>query len=313
MYKCGKQTVFTWIPIYAELAKKILPYRDRQGELINILQEMKTKGLPIISIVDHHQHDKEIPLTTIDPFTFFACFNRGLTDENRRAILAFLKTKFELLSEVPTDFDGIPTVNNLSAWFFPWQNNLEPDDIPSLWALAEGVVNGSPEKLDPKLFERCLRIDAVGTAKLTMGMFWLNPKQYIAWDRNNRKLFKQAGIGGNVENLSTYLQLIKDVNARFGTDYPQISRTARTAREKQSLQDSLQSVLGLQGEWSAENSQAMQKRGELIRNRIPALLKPLSEQYGMEVEGRDGTGRKTRVPWVRVYDPRFSPRRARGF
>jgi hypothetical protein len=50
--------MFTWIQIYAELAKKILPYRDRQDKLINILQEMKTKGLPVISIVDRHQPDK---------------------------------------------------------------------------------------------------------------------------------------------------------------------------------------------------------------------------------------------------------------
>jgi hypothetical protein len=305
--------MFTWIPIYSELAKKILSYRNRQGELINLLKELKTKGLPVIAIVDHHKQGKEIPLTAIDPFTFFACFNRGLTDENRRAILAYLKMKFDLQSAVPTDFDGIPIVNNLSAWFFPWQSDLEPDDIPSLWALAEGVVNGSPEKLDPKLFERCLQIEAVGPAKLTMGMFWLNPKQYIAWDGNNRRLFKQEGIEGNVENLSTYLRLIKDVNERLGTDYPQISRTAWIAGEKQYLQDSLKSVLGLQGEWSAENSQAMQQRGELIRNGIPALLKPLSEQYGMVIEGRDGTGRKTRVPWVRVYDPRNSPSATEGW
>jgi len=89
-------------------------------------------GLPVIAPVDHHQQDKEIPLTTIDPFIFFACFDRGLTSESSRAILAYLKTKPE----------------------------LEPDEIPSLSALAVGLVNGSPEKFEPKLSERCLQIDA---------------------------------------------------------------------------------------------------------------------------------------------------------
>jgi 5-methylcytosine-specific restriction enzyme MrcB-like protein/dynein-related subfamily AAA family protein len=311
--------MFTWIPIYAELANKIMTYGDRQSDLINVLKEMKTTGLLAISLVDRHQQGNEVPLTMIDPFTFFACFNRGLTNENRRGILAYLKAKFDLQSELPTDFDGIPTVNNLSAWFFGWLDNRKPDDIPNLWELAKGVVAGGPEKLDPTLFERCLQIDAVGPAKLTMGMFWLNPKQYIAWDKNNRRLFKQKGIEGAVENLTTYLQLLNDVNAHFGTDYPQISRTARAGNgdgqdgDKQPLKDSLKAVLGLQGNWSAANTQPMQVRGGLVRNRIPGLLSELSERYGFEVEGRDGTGKKTRVPWVRLYDSGLSPSATDGW
>src|SRR5215469_17265426 len=81
----------------------------------------------------------------------------------------------------------------------------------------------------------------------------------------------------------------------------------------ETLQDALKAVLDLQGEWSAENSQPMQQRGELIRNTIPALFKPLCEQHRLSVEGRDGTGRKTRVPWVRLYDPRFSPSATEGW
>lgn len=79
------------------------------------------------------------------------------------------------------------------------------------------------------------------------------------------------------------------------------------------LQDSLKSVVSLQRNWSAENTPAMQERGKIIRNRIPAQLKELSQQHGMEVEGRDGTGRKTRVPWVRIYHPRFSPSATEGW
>jgi hypothetical protein len=36
-------------------------------------------------------------------------------------------------------------------------------------------VNTYPEQLQSELFKRCLDIHAVGMAKLTMGMFWLNP------------------------------------------------------------------------------------------------------------------------------------------
>lgn len=82
---------------------------------------------------------------------------------------------------------------------------------------------------------------------------------------------------------------------------------------KQELQRALKSVLDLQEKWSAENTKPMQERGDLIRNGIPAFLKTLSRQYVMEVEGRDGTGRKTRVPWVRIYDRRFSPSATEGW
>jgi hypothetical protein len=59
-----------------------------------------------------------------------------------------------------------------------------------------------------------------------MGMFWLNPKHYIAFDANNRELFERSGINGEIKNLAMYLQLIKQVNEKLGTSYPQISRDA---------------------------------------------------------------------------------------
>src|SRR5438874_4801294 len=33
----------------------------------------------------------------------------------------------------------------------------------------------------------------------------------------------------------------------------------------------------------------------------------------MKIGGSDGKGKKTRVPWVRLYDPRFSPRATKGW
>jgi 5-methylcytosine-specific restriction protein B len=218
--------MFTWIPIFTELGKKILAYRNRQGELLAMLEELKAEKLPVISTEDEDRQQKPIQLAEIDPFTFYACFNRGLTLENRRRILAYLKTKFQLAAEVPTDFDGVPVVPHKAAWFFPWARTRKPDDIPSLWALAEAVVKNPPEKLEAKFFDRCLRIEAVGPAKLTMGMFWLNPKQYIACDANNRKLFEGKTIGTNIEDLSSYLRLIRGVNAKLGTNYAQISYDA---------------------------------------------------------------------------------------
>lgn len=222
---------FTWIPIYTELAKKILLYRNRQVELLTAIRAIETLGFPVIATTEPGPQQTRIPLTEIDPFTFFACFNRALKEENRLGILTHIKEKLELHSGIPTDFDGIPVVDNRRAWFFPYAHKRKPDDVPSLWALAKAVVSGPPNKLEAQLFSRCLEIDTVGPAKLTMGMFWLNPHNYIAWDANNRRLFELNGINAEVVDFSTYLDLIRNVDAGLGTNYPQISRTAFDAVE----------------------------------------------------------------------------------
>jgi hypothetical protein len=131
-----KHGKFTWIPIYAELANKVLSYRNRQSELISILKDLEMKGFPVISIVDYDQQKITIPLAAIDPFTFFACFNTGIKNENRRGILAYLKAKFELQSGVPGDFDGIPILFIQNAWFFPYATEREP-----LWACFGSILN----------------------------------------------------------------------------------------------------------------------------------------------------------------------------
>jgi hypothetical protein len=63
----------------------------------------------------------------------------------------------------------------------------------------------------------------------------------------------------------------------------------------QTLHDSLKKVLDLQGKWSTRHTADARTR-EVIRNGIPAPLKRLAEEEALELEGRDGTGRKTWVP-----------------
>lgn len=76
------------------------------------------------------------------------------------------------------------------------------------------------------------------------------------------------------------------------------------------MRDELLEVIELQRAYSSENTPAMQRRGELIRRIIPKELESVGNQlrdalgpHGADLafEGRDGTGRKTRIPWVRFY------------
>ena len=152
--------MFTWMTMYAEIAEKVLTYRDRQKELIDLVKEMDSSGLPVVSVEDK-KDGVAVPLAEIDPFTFFACFNRGQTVENKKAILARIKEKLGLHAPIPTDFAGLPVVNNMKSWFFPYVATRKKDDIPSLWALAIAAAKGGPETLDPVLFDRCLQNTSV--------------------------------------------------------------------------------------------------------------------------------------------------------
>lgn len=116
--------MFTWIPIYKELAKALLPFRTRQQELIQILDQIKKTGVPIIRLIDAPKPAVLPTLATIDPFTFFANFNRGLTPENRNTILETLKSKFRLQSAIPSDFSGVPVVDQRQSWFFPYPEHI---------------------------------------------------------------------------------------------------------------------------------------------------------------------------------------------
>jgi 5-methylcytosine-specific restriction protein B len=228
--------MFSWIPIYSELAKKLLTYREKQSELIELVKGFKAQGLPVGSTTDTDVNNQKIPLAEMDPFTFFGYFNRPIKDENRFKMLTQLKTSLQLAADVPTDFEGVPLVPAQNAWFFPWKYKRKPDDIPSLWDLASAVVNTDPEHLQSELFKRCLDIHAVGMAKLTMGMFWLNPLNYIALDTNNSALFAKRGISCAVQDFNMYLTMLEAVKSKLGTNYAEISRSA--FEEKDTVQQS---------------------------------------------------------------------------
>ncbi len=76
-------------------------------------------------------------------------------------------------------------------------------------------------------------------------------------------------------------------------------------------------VLDLQHAWSANNTPEMQSRGLVIRKDLPQALASaiadLAHGSHIQIEGRDGSGSRTRVPWVRLFDPEHSPKATAGW
>jgi hypothetical protein len=215
---------FTWVGLYKELAEKLLACRSRQADLVALLHEMAASGLPVISLQDKDDRGDTLRLEQIDPFTFFATFNRGITDENRSAIIEFIKSKFDLDADVPDDFDGIPVVNNMSTWFFPYKKDRSINDIDNLWSLAENAIKQID--IDKVLFDTCLKIGTVGTAKLTQGLFWLQPDKYLPFDSRTRAYLKSNGIAADRTDFYGYAATLAEVKGKLGTNFPQISYNA---------------------------------------------------------------------------------------
>ena len=86
------------------------------------------------------------------------------------------------------------------------------------------------------------------------------------------------------------------------------------------MRELLSRVLELQPAYSSGNTPEMQERGQLIRHGIPAAINAAVSSLGFRREfddiacqGRDGTGLKNEVPWVRLYSRARSPSATQGW
>lgn len=199
-----------WIPLYTELAQALLSCKNSRKPLVDwIYSDISQVGEN--SLVEYlHMRDGS-KITDIDPFSVFAIFNRPLRPINRVAMLQMFKKRFSLKSEVPTDFNGIPTVNSQRAFFFSWDDNGER--INDLWEIFENVIQGKDISL---LFDKVIA-DGVPKYSLTMVLYWISPFNYLNLDGRNRLFLKKYGFADDYPHLNyeEYYQLIKDVKSKM--------------------------------------------------------------------------------------------------
>jgi len=222
---------FSWVPIYRELAKTILAYRDRQPELLEMLREARLKGLKVMNVVDEGPKARH----AIDPFSFFAAFNRGQTFDNRRKIITFFQGRLGLETNAPSDFDGIPIADNRSSFFVGYSSKSILEDIACLWDMAFDAYHKTAEEITPSLFDKCLQIKCVSATNLTMGCFWINPEGFLALDGCNRAYFnKNHSIDLTASSHADYVALLAKVHEVMHDSYLDISFAAYNDRESTS-------------------------------------------------------------------------------
>ena len=175
-----------WVDFYMELADKLLPYKTNRKALI---EKIKTVYNALNMRLPKLEADNNI--IDIDPFTIFGLFNKGITDENRIAILKGIGQEFSVKADVPTSFDGIPVLNNLAATFYYFIGERQDNDIDNLWqvfvsALEYADTNSeSSKKAFIEAYDVALQQKGVKW-NLTMGLYWIRPYKFINLDSRNR-------------------------------------------------------------------------------------------------------------------------------
>ena len=222
---------FKWIPFYMELAKALLSCKGDRKLLADwIYAELgQVKGVGGKSLVNYLKMKDGSKISDIDPFSVFAIFNRNLKLVNKIAFLEKFKSHFNLSSEVPNDFSGIPTIDSRQAFFFDWgEGNAK--SIQILWDLFEDVV------LDKDISSSFNDVLANGMPKysLTMVLYWISPEKYVALDQRNRSYFHNYGYTADtpIFNYDTYMEILGKVKQMMndGTidckTFPELSHLA---------------------------------------------------------------------------------------
>ena len=214
---------FAWTRFYSEFADKLLIHRDDRRSLVAAIREVSSGlGRPI-PLQDHFPDGTSGPLEDICPFTTFGLFNRGLTDENRRRIAGGLAEFLGVTEPVPDSFEGIPTLNNLNAWFFPYAGERTDDHMDSLWRVFADALEyaDSGDEADrarfAESFNDAIPRHSVGP-RLATGLYWIRPWFFLTLDGRTVGFLRDRW-GVNVSrgrlDAETYLTLHDQLEVRF--------------------------------------------------------------------------------------------------
>lgn len=201
---------FTWVPLYEELAQALLRYKEDRTELVEWIygdlgKVTRSDGQSLVAYLKQKDGSK---ILDIDPFSVFAIFNRNTSWGNRTELLNHFKKKLGLTLDIPTDFNGIPTVDARRSFFFSWKSD-NSKVIHDLWQLFEKVISDHDIS---EAFDQVLE-NGMPKYSLTMCLFWICPERYLALDSRNRSYLNSFGFPNDFPkfNYQEYSDLLAKV------------------------------------------------------------------------------------------------------
>lgn len=211
--KLNKNMKFTWIPYYKEFAEKLLQFSEDRDALLKLIYGNREE---LMANYLHDDNGEKDLCKDIDPFTTFGFFNRKINRQNRIKCIQFFKDQFNISANVPSDFIGIPILNNRKSLFFGFRSDRKEDDIQNLWNLFKKVVNNEDFEQE---YNKVINQYAI-KVNITMGLFWIRPDDFLAFDSTNRTYLKEQ-YGINLPNkapeYSEYIGILEDIKKKMAS------------------------------------------------------------------------------------------------
>ena len=280
---------FTWIPYYKEFAQRLTQFQKDRKRLLNLIYDNRDE---LLAKYLHDQGGEGDLLEDIDPFTVFGLFNRGIKHENRINSAKLFKNILDIKADIPKDFEGIPVLNNQKSHFFGFRSHRGKNDIQNLWNLFIKVVNDEnfEEEYNTVIKQFIIKVN------ITMGLFWIRPEKFLAFDRTNRQYLKeQYGIKlpNKAPEYSEYMKILDSINKKMASGeikentFYELSANANNLGYDNSDYDSYL-------EWGSFYSELWKKQKNII------------------LQGAPGTGKTYRIPElvVRLCEPEFDANNA---
>ncbi|MGC9953504.1 MAG: AAA family ATPase [Rhizomicrobium sp.] len=278
---------FKWTSFYEAVADKLLSFRSNRTALVAGIHEIseRVEGLGHLA-EDQYADGTKGFVKDICPFTTMGLFNRGIKDSNRKIIAAELAKFLGVIEPVPETFEGIPILNNMKSWYFPFEADRAADHIDSLWnVFAAGIKFADSEDDDDgsrsafsEGFDNANGRPSVAW-NLTMGLYWIRPWAFLSLDHNSRvyvikKLGVPIGLHGPKKrcNSADYLAAMDALEPRFQEasypvhSYPDLSLEAWSYKDPTGNASSGESEQDVDGGEDAEDLAQ-----EAIRIAIPIV------------------------------------------
>ena len=202
------------------------------------------------------------------------------------------KNILDIKADIPKDFEGIPVLNNQKSHFFGFRSHRGKNDIQNLWNLFIKVVNDEnfEEEYNTVIKQFIIKVN------ITMGLFWIRPEKFLAFDRTNRQYLKeQYGIKlpNKAPEYSEYMKILDSINKKMVSGeikentFYELSANANNLGYDNSDYDSYL-------EWGSFYTELWKKRKNII------------------LQGAPGTGKTYRIPElvVRLCEPEFDANNA---
>lgn len=225
---------YQWVPFYEALADKLLEYKDKREELFNLMKKLASEQQLMKYLHFDREDWWELRQYQIDPFSVMAVMNRDITKANKTLLANVLADAFNITVTVPTEFKGIPTLNNQKSFF------AGVDEVWNLFIQAMKATEVNQLSIEFKeAFEKAIAVNGNGLASITTGLFLIRPSIFMPLDKNSRSYVSSqydiAVPSGAVISGEEYVEFLSKLKSKLemqspGTSFQEVSHTAWVER-----------------------------------------------------------------------------------